>query len=61
MDELFKHLINSRINESDLRDKVIPVLLEKGFKRVADLEFLEEDDLKGKYSLLLLRVILNIL
>ena len=46
-DLLLKHLINSQVDESDLKEQVIPRLLHKGVKKVADLEFLEKEDLEG--------------
>uniref|UniRef100_A0A1X7TLJ7 UBC core domain-containing protein n=1 Tax=Amphimedon queenslandica TaxID=400682 RepID=A0A1X7TLJ7_AMPQE len=40
-----EHLINSGVDESDLKNKIVPHLWEKGFKKVADFEFLESQDL----------------
>lgn len=50
-DLLLKHLIDSQVDESDLKEQVIPRLLHKGVKKVADLEFLEKEDLEGDYNL----------
>lgn len=48
MDLLLKHLMDSQVDESELKEQVIPQLMQKGFKKVADLEVLEKDDLKGE-------------
>lgn len=47
---LLAHLKNSKVEESTLRNDVIPVLMEKGCRKVADLEFLEEEDLESKFK-----------
>jgi hypothetical protein len=56
MDALLKHLLPSRVDESDLRDDIIPHLLDRGFKRVGDLEDLEISDLKGFNPLIQRRI-----
>ncbi|XP_019856431.1 PREDICTED: uncharacterized protein LOC109584966 [Amphimedon queenslandica] len=45
MEVLQKHLIDSGVDEIDLEDKIIPHLWKKGFKKIADFEFLEKADL----------------
>ena len=47
MEVLQKHLIDSRVDETDLEEKIIPHFWKKGFKKIADFEFLEEKDVDG--------------
>lgn len=48
MEAMQQHLLNSGVEESDLKDKIIPRLWVKGFRKIADLEYLERQDLDGK-------------
>lgn len=48
MEALQQHLLNSGVDESDLKDKIIPQLWVKGFRKIADLEYLEQQDLDGQ-------------
>ncbi|XP_011404196.2 PREDICTED: uncharacterized protein LOC105312898 [Amphimedon queenslandica] len=47
MEVLQRHLKNSGIDEIELENKIIPDLWKKGFKKVADFEYLERQDLDG--------------
>ena len=48
MEALQQYLIKSGIDESFLKD-IIPNLMNKGFRKIADFEYLECADLNGKY------------
>ena len=48
MQAMQQHLLNSGVEESDLKDKIIPQLWVKGFRKIADLEYLERQDLDGQ-------------
>ena len=49
MEALQLHLQVSGVDEGDLKDEIVPNLWKKGFRKIADLEFLEHEDLDGKY------------
>lgn len=49
MEALQQHLQVSGVDESDVKDEIVPNLWKKGFRKIADLEFLEREDLDGKY------------
>ena len=51
--DLLKYLSPSGVDEEELRRKIIPQLIGKGFKKVGDLEDLEKSDLNGKLTQLL--------
>ena len=51
--DLLKYLRPSGVDEEELSRKIIPQLIGKGFKKVGDLEDLEESDLNGKLIQLL--------
>ena len=47
MDDLLNYLLSSGVDRKELTDDVVPQLKTKGFKKVGDLEDLEESDLSG--------------
>lgn len=49
MEVLQRHLKNAGIYDDVLENKIIPHLWEKGFKKIADFEYLESQDLDGTY------------
>ena len=49
MDDLLNYLLSSGVDRKELTDDVVPQLKTKGFKKVGDLEDLEESDLNGSW------------
>ena len=48
--DLLEYLLPSGVDREELTNEIIPQLIGKGFKKVGDLEDLEESDLNGKLT-----------
>lgn len=55
--DLLEYLLPSGVDKEELTNEIIPQLIGKGFKKVGDLEDLEESDLNGKPTQLLFVII----
>ena len=50
MEVLEQHLKDSGVPESILNEKIVSNIWKKGFETIADLEYLESQDLEGKLN-----------